>query len=57
MDIARAITIQFNILNAVYLFIGLIVIGTIVILGSMYLYNEYREYQRKHTNTNKKDWL
>lgn len=56
MDIARAIAIQFDILNAVYLLIGVIVIGAIVIVGSVYLYGEYQEYKREHINT-KKDWL
>lgn len=55
MDIARAIVTQVNIVNAVYLFVGFIIIGIIIIFGSMYLYGEYKEYQRKHTN--KKDWL
>jgi hypothetical protein len=57
MDITRAIAIQFDILNAVYSLIGIIVIGAIAVVGTMYLYSEYKEYQRKRTTTNKKPWL
>jgi hypothetical protein len=56
MHIASAITIQFNIVTYIYLLIGVIVIGAIVIVGSVYLYGEYQEYKREHINT-KKDWL
>jgi hypothetical protein len=56
MDIAGAITTQINILViAVYWFIGLIVIGLVIIFGSMYLYGEYKEYQRKKLT--RRDWL
>jgi len=57
MDIARAIAIQFDILNAVYLLVGLIIIGAIAVVGTIYLYGEYQEFKRKRTTTNKKPWL
>ena len=58
MDITRAIAIQFDILNAVYLLVGLIIIGAIAVVGTVYLYGEYQEFKRKRKHiTNKKDWL
>ena len=57
MDITRAIAIQFNIVNAVYWFIGIVIIGAIAVVGTMYLYSEYQEFKRKRITTNKKPWL
>ena len=55
MDLARAITVQFDIVSGIYIFIGIILMGVVVIFGSMYLYTEYQEYRRNKAT--KKDWL
>ena len=53
MDIARVIAIQFNIANAAY-----ILIGVIVLFGAVYFYGEYQEHKRKRSyTTNKRTWL
>ena len=57
MDIARAIAIQFNIVNYIYSLVGIVIILAIAVVGTVYLYGEYQEFKRKRTTTNKKDWL
>ena len=57
MHIASAITIQFNIVNYIYLLVGLIIIGAIAIVGCMYLYGEYQEYKRKQQVRTDRPWL
>jgi hypothetical protein len=57
MDLARSVAIQFNIVNYIYLLVGLIIIGAIAIVGCMYLYVEYQEYKRKQQVRTDRPWL